>query len=314
MTLAIEAVDLTKTYNNFKALDELSLGVEKGAIYGFLGPNGAGKTTTIKILMGLLKPDAGSAFLLGEEITSSGAKSRLKVGYMPELPSFPTHLSGPELLDIYGQLYGLSKAERRNKAEELLKLVDLDQRKDKRIDTYSKGMQQRLGIAQSLIANPELLILDEPTAGLDPEGRAEVRNIIKQVGEKGVTVFLSSHLLEEVQKICSHVTIINHGKAVMSGAMEEISQNFSGKSEIIVKVDKLKKKLISSLESIPGVDQVNPEDKRLAIIISDAKSDIRGKISRTIVEEGAGILEMRTKKHSLEDVFLKVTREKKTDE
>ncbi|KXA94409.1 hypothetical protein AKJ65_04530 [candidate division MSBL1 archaeon SCGC-AAA259E19] len=313
MTLAIETVDLIKKYNNFKALDELNLEVGKGMIYGFLGPNGAGKTTTIKILMGLLKADGGSAFLLGEDVESDGAKTRFNVGYMPELPSFPSHLSGPELLDIYGQLYGLSKSERKRKAEELLELVDLSQRKDGRIDTYSKGMQQRLGIAQSLIADPELLVLDEPTAGLDPEGRAEVRDIIRKIGDEGVTVFLSSHLLEEVQKICSHVTIINHGTSVMSGSMEEISKDFSGRSEVVVEVEKPKKGLISSLRELSGVVKVDREGRELTVVV-EGEEDLRGEISRTIVREGGAILEMRTKKHSLEDVFLKVTREEKSDE
>lgn len=309
MTLAIETRGLVKNYGRFRALDELNLEVEEGVVYGFLGPNGAGKTTTIKVLMGLLRFGGGSAFIFGERVEDGSPESRAKVGYMPELPSFPSHLTGRELLDIYGQLYGLSKGERESKADGLLKLVGLEEQRDRRIDAYSKGMQQRLGVAQSLIGDPELVILDEPTAGLDPEGRAEVREIIKQIGEEGVTVFLSSHLLEEVEKICSHVTIINRGKTVMSGSLEEVYKRFSKGAEIAVEVSGLNKTLIDSLRNISGVEDVSREGNEL-VILTDAGKDLREKISRTITEGGGVILAMGKKTRSLEEVFLEITKEK----
>lgn len=311
--LAIETRDLVKRYGRFKALDGLDLEVEEGTVYGFLGPNGAGKTTTIKIIMGLLSFDTGSASISGRDVTDGDPSSRVDVGYMPELPSFPTHLTGRELLDIYGQLYGMSKEVRISRAEELLELIGLEGLDDRRIDGYSKGMQQRLGVAQSLISDPGVVILDEPTAGLDPEGRAEVREIIREIGEEGVTVFLSSHLLEEVEKICSHVSIINKGKTVMTGSLEEVSKRFSEGMEIVVEVAGIEKGLIESLERIDEVVRVDREGKELTIYTRPSEG-VRERISRAIVEEGGIILAMMRKTRSLEDVFLEVTKEEGSED
>ena len=195
MDYAIETDNLTKKYGNLTAVNKLNLKVQKGSIHGFLGPNGAGKTTTLKILVGLLKPSEGSAKVLGREIHVDEANSRLRIGYMPELPKFPKHLKGAELLDVYGRMYGMTSQQRAEQIPKLINLVGLKGRENDHTGNYSKGMQQRIGIAQALLSNPELVILDEPSIGLDPVGMVEVRELVKEISKEGMTVFLSSHLL-----------------------------------------------------------------------------------------------------------------------
>lgn len=308
MSSAIETSGLVKTYGSVKALDGLDLEVEEGKVHGFLGPNGAGKTTTIRILTGLLKPDRGVARIFGRDVTS-GSGVRASVGYMPELPSFPAHLTGWELLNIYGRLYGVEKSERESQADELLNLVGLEDSEDRRIGGYSKGMQQRLGVAQSLLGDPDLVIMDEPTAGLDPEGRAEAREVVKQIGEGGVTVFLSSHLLEEVEKVCTHVTIIHRGRGVVSGPVEQVTRRVSEREEIVVEVDELSEEIINSVEKVPQVRGVDTDGNELTVL-TDLRVDIRREVSRTVFNAGGIIIGMERKKKSLEDVFLELTKGK----
>ncbi|KXA88729.1 hypothetical protein AKJ61_04310 [candidate division MSBL1 archaeon SCGC-AAA259B11] len=307
MSSAIEASGLVKTYGNVRALDGLDLEVGE-EVHGFLGPNGAGKTTTIRILTGLLKPDQGKARIFGRD-AAGGSGVRTDVGYMPELPSFPGHLTGRELLDIYGRLYGVEKDDRETQTAELLNLVGLEDSGDRRVSGYSKGMQQRLGVAQSLLGDPDLVIMDEPTAGLDPEGRAEVREVVKRVGKKGSAVFLSSHLLEEVEKVCTHVTIIHRGRGIVSGPVEEVSQRVSEREEIVAEVDELSEKIVSSVERIPQVKRVDVDGNELTVL-TEIGSDIRREVSRAVFEAGGIIIGMGRKKKSLEDVFLEFTRGK----
>jgi ABC-2 type transport system ATP-binding protein len=224
LEFAIETIDLTKKYGHLTAVDKLDLRVKANTIHGFLGPNGAGKTTTIKILVGLLKPDEGTVKIFDREVKGDKPDIRLKIGYMPELPKFPKYLTGYELLDIYGEMYGLTKMVRKEQVPKLLEMVGLKERGRDRIGKYSKGMQQRIGIAQALINEPELVILDEPSLGLDPVGMVEVREIVKEIAKEGTTVFLSSHLLHEVQQTCSEITIINRGISLASGTLEEIGR------------------------------------------------------------------------------------------
>ena len=217
MDYAIETTDLTKQYSSLIAVNKLNLKVQRNTIHGFLGPNGAGKSTTIKILVGLLKASGGSAKVLGKEVHVDDADARLHIGYMPELPKFPKHLKGAELLDVYGRMYGMTQQERATQIPRLIELVGLKGRENDLIGKYSKGMQQRIGIAQALLNSPELVVLDEPSIGLDPVGMVEVRELVKAISKEGMTVFVSSHLLFEVEQICSHVTIINRGASVGFG-------------------------------------------------------------------------------------------------
>ena len=238
---------LTKSYGSQVAVNRLNLTVEAKQIHGFLGPNGAGKTTTIKMLVGLLTPDSGSLKILGMNAAGDKPKIRQRIGYMPELPKFPKHLTGEELLDVYGRMYGMSKEERKQRTAELLKMVGLAGRGHDKIAKYSKGMQQRIGIAQALLSNPELVILDEPSIGLDPVGMVEVRDIVKG----GQTVFFSSHLLAEVQQICDHVTIINNGLTLFTGTLEDIATVAMPSRRLVLEVQKASDSILQALEALP---------------------------------------------------------------
>jgi len=289
LEFAIETTNLTKKYESLVAVDNLDLKVKADTIHGFLGPNGAGKTTTLKILVGLLKPDGGSVSVLGQELGWDKPDVRSRIGYMPELPKLPKHLKGRELLDIYGRMYGMNKEERNKQVPKLLDMVGLREREDDLIGKYSKGMQQRLGMAQALLNEPELVILDEPSLGLDPVGMVEVREIMKGISKEGVTVFLSSHLLHEVEQVCTHVTIINKGVEVTSGTLKQISAKFRGPVTIEAEVDKLSKAVIEKVKGLPFVADV---------------SRVRSQVSQAITAEGGIVISMNLKGESLEDVFM----------
>ena len=303
MEFAIETTNLTKKYASLVAVDNLDLKVKADTIHGFLGPNGAGKTTTLKILVGLLKPDGGSVSVLGQELGWDKPDVRSRIGYMPELPKLPKHLKGRELLDIYGRMYGMNKEERNKQVPKLLDMVGLREREDDLIGKYSKGMQQRLGMAQALLNEPELVILDEPSLGLDPVGMVEVREIMKGISKEGVTVFLSSHLLHEVEQVCTHVTIINKGVEVTSGTLKQISAKFRGPVTIEAEVDKLSKAVIEKVKGLPFVADVSRDGKKLLVQVK-TRDDVRSQVSQAITAEGGIVISMNLKGESLEDVFM----------
>ncbi|MFZ4508728.1 MAG: ATP-binding cassette domain-containing protein [Fimbriimonas sp.] len=222
LAAAIETKKLTKTYKSriqglVNVVDSLDLHVEEGEIFGFLGPNGAGKTTTIKMLLGIIYPTAGEGFVLGKEI--GDMEVHKLISYVPERPYYYEHMTGYELLKFYGSLFGIND---KAKFDALLEKVNLHRDKSKTISQYSKGMQQRIGLAQSLLNDPKLLFLDEPTGGLDPIAHREIRDLILSFRDEGRTVFISSHELSEVELICDRVAIINHGKIVRQGKLTDL--------------------------------------------------------------------------------------------
>jgi len=305
MPPAIETTNLVKKYGRLTAVDKLNLNVNANTIHGFLGPNGAGKTTTIKVLVGLLKPDEGMAQIFGEEVSGDKPHVRLKIGYMPELPKFPKHLKGTELLDIYGRMYGLSQQQRREQIPKLFEQVGLKGRENDLIGKYSKGMQQRLGIAQALVSEPDLVILDEPSLGLDPVGMIEVRELIKNVVKEGMTVFLSSHLLFEVQQVCSHVTIINKGVALVSDTIDNVSHKIKGPVTLQIEVTKTTESIVENLKKLSFVSDVKTEGNKLNIAL-DTKDDVRPQVSQAITNSGGTIVSMNLTGQSLEDVFVQL--------
>jgi ABC-2 type transport system ATP-binding protein len=313
MELAIETRGLTKRYESLIAVNKLDLKVERNTIHGFLGPNGAGKTTTLKILVGLLKPDGGSVSVLGQELGWDKPDVRLRIGFMPELPKLPKHLRGRELLDIYGRMYGMTREERNKQVPKLLDMVGLKERGNDFIGKYSKGMQQRLGMAQALLSEPELVILDEPSIGLDPVGMVEVREMMKEISKEGVTVFLSSHLLHEVQQVCTHVTIINKGVAVVSGTLKQISAKVKGPMTIEAEVDKLSKAVIKKVKELPFVKDVSKDEKKLLVELK-TRDDVRSQVSQAITAGGGIVTSMNLKGESLEDVFMELLAKRKEKE
>jgi ABC-2 type transport system ATP-binding protein len=251
----------------------------------------------------LLKLDGGSVSVLGQELGWDKPDVRSRIGYMPELPKLPKHLKGMELLDIYGRMYGMTKEERGKQVPKLLDMVGLRERGNDLVGTYSKGMQQRLGMAQALLGEPELVILDEPSLGLDPTGMVEVREIMKEMAKEGVTIFLSSHLLHEVQQICSHVTIINKGVAVASGTLKQISGKVRGPLTIEAEVDKLSEAVIKKVKELPFVTNVVKDGKKLSVEVK-TRDDVRSQVSQAITAAGGIVISMNLKGESLEDIFM----------
>lgn len=258
-TAAVEISHLVKEFKTpgrkgsrgakMRAVDDVSLRIMPGEVYGLIGPNGSGKSTTMKALLGLISPTSGSCAVFGKN--SFKTDSRQEIGFLPENPYFYKHLSGEETLKFYAKLCGMRGKEMRIRVDEVLELVSLEPARKRRIGGYSKGMLQRIGLAQALIHQPRLLILDEPTAGVDPLGSRQIRDLILELKSSGVTVFLCSHLLEQVQEVCDHVGIIFNGKIVKEGKLEDLIA-IEDQTEIV-----LKNASPSSLEKIKGfIDNV----------------------------------------------------------
>jgi ABC-2 type transport system ATP-binding protein len=237
-TPAVEIKNLVKDFKTsfrkqmLRAVDGVSIRIMPGEVYGLIGPNGSGKSTTMKALLGLVAPTAGTCAIFGKD--SLKVDSRNDVGFLPENPYFYKHLSGAETLRFYGKLCGLKARVLEDRVGELLAMVDLEDARDRRIGGYSKGMLQRIGLAQAMVQEPRLVILDEPTAGVDPIGSRQIRDLIFKLRERGITVFLCSHLLEQVQEVCDHVGIIYRGRMVKEGRLEELIA-IEDQTEIIIK-------------------------------------------------------------------------------
>jgi len=304
--VVIEFIQLTKDYEvgflkkrKVRALDRLTLGVHRGEIFGFLGPNGAGKTTTLKLLMRLIFPTEGSARILGNPIDVVSTRSR--IGYLPENPYFYDYLSGRELLEYTGALFGLSSKEAASRSTELLEIVGLDSdRANRQLRKYSKGMLQRIGIAQALVNDPEIVFMDEPMSGLDPIGRREVRDLLLSLREQGKTVFFSSHILSDVEALCDRAAILSRGKLVKCGTVTELTGIEDSTLEVVaVGIDASAfgrfSRMVSSLESATatpnGVHLVLRDDTQ----IDDTLALIR--------ECGGKLVSINPRRASLEDVF-----------
>lgn len=252
MEPAVDIQDLTKVFKlpslnreQVVAVKNLSLQVAPGEIYGLIGPNGSGKSTTMKVLLGLISATEGSTAIFGQD--SRKVSSRAEVGFLPENPYFYKFLSGQETLHFYGRLGGLSKKEISERSKELLALVDLEHARDRRLSGYSKGMLQRIGLAQALIQRPRLVVLDEPTAGVDPAGSRKIRDLILKLREEEISVILSSHLLEQVQEVCDRVGIIFNGKLCREGPMEELMA-IEDQTEILL--DKAPAELVEKVKAL----------------------------------------------------------------
>ena len=292
--LAIETRALTKRYGDaIVAVDDLDLRVRRGEVYGFLGPNGAGKTTTLRMLLGLVRPTSGQATVLG---ASPGSPQGLaRIGALVETPAFYPYLSGRDNLRVLARHAGVSE----DRVEAVLAEVRLSGRAGDRSASYSLGMKQRLGVAAALLKDPELLILDEPTNGLDPAGMAEMRDFMRSLGEGGRTLVLSSHLMGEIEQVCDRVGVIRDGSLVAEGTVEELR----GRAGLRVRAEPLSEaaRLVGAL---PAVDQVISVDDLLDVAVDTAQAPA---INRALVEAGIAVSELYAQKASLEDVFLELT-------
>jgi len=302
VALAISVKDFCKKYEDRSsssfAVDNIGFQVTKGEIFGFIGPNGAGKTTTIKTLLGLLHPTSGEIDVLGKPLGDIEIKT--KIAYLPENPYFYDYMNTYEILDFYAQLFKISKSERKNKIEKLIDQVGLRKEDAKRnLKEYSKGMLQRVGIAQALLNDPDLLFLDEPTSGLDPIAHKDIQDIILKMKEEGKTVFLSSHQLSDVEKVCDKVAIINRGKLVKCGTMEELLHE----GVTVVSFDNAPKELISKIE--PMCEMISEDGKRHHAYVK-AYDDVYKVID--LIKGKAILVSVVPQKQSLEDLFVEIVR------
>ena len=293
----IETQGLTKRYGTLTAVDRLTLGVRRGEVYGFLGPNGAGKTTTLRMLVGLVRPTSGSATILGARPGSPDGLAC--IGALIEAPGFYPFLSARDNLRVMAMHAGTG-AER---VDTVLEEVDLGDRAKDRFGTYSQGMKQRLGVASALLKDPDVLILDEPTTGLDPKGMAEMRVFIRGLGDGGRTVLLSSHLMPEVEQVCDRVGVIHRGALVREGTVDELR----GGRSLLVRAEPMEQ-ASRLLESLPGVTGVSTRDGAMSITADPAEASA---INGALVAAGIAVSELRTERASLEDVFLELTRDGK---
>jgi ABC-2 type transport system ATP-binding protein len=295
VTAAVEITGLRKQYGKKVALHDLTLTVQPGEVFGFLGPNGAGKTTTVKILTGLVRPSAGQARIFGRPVDEPS--TRRQIGYLPENFRFHDWLTGNELLDFHARLAGLSAAERRERIPEVIALVGLSGRGDDRIGGYSKGMTQRIGLAQALLHNPALVLLDEPTSALDPVGRREVRDIVRRLRADGRTVFLNSHLLSEIELVCDRVAIVDRGRVVRSGPMSEL---LGRSAELRLTLDRVDRELLAVLRRYGEIR--TQEDSTVTLGVVDL--EIAPAIAEVVVNGGYRLFGLVPIQHSLEDVFV----------
>lgn len=296
--------NLTKFYGDFKALDSVSFSVDKGWVYGYLGPNGAGKTTTIRIMLGLLKPNKGEVQIANANPLKDPVNALQIVGYAPELPTLQTFFTGEQLLDFMGKMFGLSMQNRKEKIKQLLDLVGLKEWGKKKIGNYSKGMVQRLSVALALINDPLVMIMDEPTIGMDPEATAHFRDLFTNLSKEGKTIFTSSHLLDEVQRICTHVGMINKGKIVFSGPIEQVLDTFTREWVIEAELQNVTEDIVSGLKGLDFVDDVKVERNKLMIQLKE-KKDFRGEVSSEIFKQKGVLLSLNLQKITLEDAYLR---------
>ncbi len=269
--------------------------MEAGEVFGFLGPNGAGKTTTVKILLNLVGPTSGEARIFGRP--ASDVEARRSVGYLPENFRFHDWMTGSELLDFHARLAGVPSEQRRRRIPEVLEMVGLSGRGGDRIRSYSKGMTQRIGLAQSIIHEPDLVLLDEPTSALDPVGRREVRDLIRSLRSRGMTVFLNSHLLSEVEMVCDRVAIVDGGRVVRSGRLDEL---LGGLPELRLTVDRVDQPLLELVSSLGRVLDVT--DATITLGVDGL--DVAAQVSEAVVRAGYCLYALVPSHQSLEDLFV----------
>ena len=310
MSLMIETRGLTKSYGDFVALRGIDLKVEGGDIFGFIGPNGAGKTTTIRILTTLLEPSGGDARVAGMSVWDDKDSIRGLVGYMPDAFGVYPDMTVTEYLHFFAAAYGIGRGERHGLVSGLLELTDLTFKEDALVDSLSKGMQQRLGLARALVHDPKVLVLDEPAAGLDPRARVELREILRELQRMGKTILLSSHILSELEEICNRIGIVEQGRLVAQGSTAEILDQLSAEgARIVLRTTDNKQalELLNAHEAVQGatLDAVDPGIVR--VDLAGESPDI-GQLSTILASGGVGIRHLSQDRMTLEQAFMRLTR------
>jgi ABC-2 type transport system ATP-binding protein len=298
----IETKKLTKKYGEFVAVDSLSLAVKPGEIFGLLGPNGAGKTTTILMLLGLTEPTSGSVRVLGLDPARQPLSVKTHVGYMPDEIGFYDELTARENLIYTARLNGLSRNQAYERIDEALERMGLPDVGDHKVGTFSRGMRQRLGVADVLLKKPQLIIMDEPTQGLDPEGAREFLRMILSLKAEGITILLSSHLLYQVQAICDRVGLFNHGKMVLIGTVPELGQKvLGGAYRVYLEAEGSQEDILRTLEQLEGAVIARSLDTNVFEV--EARHDLRAEAAAAVVHTGARLLKLEVETQSLDDIY-----------
>jgi gliding motility-associated transport system ATP-binding protein len=313
----IEVQHLTKRYGPTTAVDDVSFRVERGEVLGFLGPNGAGKTTTMRVLTGYMPPSEGNAIVAGYDVMTQPIEAKRRTGYLPETPPLYPEMTVRDYLSFVARIKGVPRAERGSRVNAAMERTRVADMANRHCAKLSKGYRQRVGLAQAIMHNPDVLILDEPTAGLDPKQINETRQLIKDLGGDH-TVILSTHILPEVSQTCHRVVIINKGRVVAVDTPENLTARLRGSETMFVQVDAAGADVRTALQAVPGVTQVAASETRGTVtsfeINSETGRDVRRELASTIVRQGWGLLELRPLRMSLEEIFLHLTTEETAHE
>jgi ABC-2 type transport system ATP-binding protein len=308
----IEVQHLTKRYGPVTAVDDVSFKAERGEILGFLGPNGAGKTTTMRVLTGYMPATDGKAIVAGYDVLEQPIEAKRRTGYLPETPPLYPDMTVVDYLTFCARIKGVARSERASRLKSVMERTQIADMANRHCAKLSKGYRQRVGLAQALLHNPDVLILDEPTAGLDPKQIIETRKLIKGLGGDH-TVILSTHILPEVSQTCNRIVIINKGRVVAVDTPDNLTARLRGSETMYVQVDALGNDAEGTLSTIPGVTRVSVSDRRDGIagyeVESESGRDVRRELAATVVGRGWGLLELRPMRMSLEEIFLQVTTE-----
>lgn len=299
---------LVKNYGKCRALNGLSMEVEKGELFGFIGPNGAGKTTTIKIMTGLLRADSGQVYLDGMDALKDADKLKQKIGYVPDFFGVYDNLKAIEYMEFYASTYGLAGQEVRERCYELMEQVGLAGRGEVYVDELSRGMQQRLCLARAMIHKPDLLILDEPASGLDPRSRFEMKTILKELCRRGTTILISSHILSELAEMCSSIGIIKKGELLQQGSIEEIVSAVNTSNPILVRVCDDQRKALEFLRENPMVQALAIDGQEFQFIFLGSAAE-ESALLRQMIANGIQVLSFGRKRDNLETIFMQLTRE-----
>jgi len=310
----IEVRHLVKTFPEVKAVDDISFEVGNGEIFGIIGPNGAGKTTCLNILATLLQPTEGEILIDGLEIFENAREVRRKIGYMPDFFGTYRNLTIEEYLDFYGGCCGVPLEARIKRIDEVIELTTLHDKRKELVDNLSRGMKQRLCLAKSLLHNPKLLLLDEPASGLDPRARVEIRNILKNVAGFGTTILISSHILSDLENICSDIAIMERGKIVKRGKIADLIKDIQPKNIWQIEVASRTEKALEIIKALPFLESAAIEGKLITVVLDGGKiaggseNEFSGRIVQSLIQEGIGIVSFQEKKASLEDAFMSYTK------
>ena len=305
--MSIQVQNLTKDYKQQRAVDQISLTVQPGEIVGFLGPNGAGKSTTMKIATGYLPPTSGTVVVNGFDVITQSMDVRRSVGYLPEHNPLYLDLYVKEYLRFAGSLHGMGGADLSKRITDIIDLVGLGREQHKRIGQLSKGYRQRVGLAQALLHNPPVLILDEPTTGLDPNQLAEIRQVIREAG-RDKTVLFSTHIMQEVEALCDRVVIINRGQIVADSPLSQLRSASAGSSVVVVAEFENDPENAGVLTSVPGVTQVEPLGNGQYRIVATSGTDLRAAIFRLAADQNLTLVGLRQQENSLEGIFKELTK------